>query len=64
MPVPFFHAAVVIDAGHRLRVTIAGAGTPHHDLYPNRNQANAPTIAVFGNRDHGSYVELPLMKAK
>jgi putative CocE/NonD family hydrolase len=56
--------ATLIDQGHRVRVTVAGADTPHHALYPNQNQANAPTITLFREREHGSYVELPMMRAK
>jgi len=54
--------ATVIDEGHRLRVTIAGADTPHHDRYP--KGGSAPTITIFRNREYGSYVELPMMKVK
>ena len=54
--------ATVIDEGHRLRVTVTGADTPHHDRYP--KSGTAPTITVFRSRDYGSYVELPMMKVK
>jgi putative CocE/NonD family hydrolase len=56
--------ATLIDQGHRVRVTITGADTPHHALYPNQNQANSPTITIFRDRQHGSFIELPMMKAK
>jgi putative CocE/NonD family hydrolase len=54
--------AIVIDEGHRLRVTVAGADSPHHDLYPSPRRA--PKITVFRDRAHSSYIELPMMKAR
>jgi putative CocE/NonD family hydrolase len=54
--------ATVIDEGHRLRVTITGADTPHHDRYP--KGGSAPTINVFRDREYGSFIELPMMKAR
>ncbi len=54
--------AIVIDEGHRLRIAIAGADGPHHDLYP--NPSKAPRVTVFRDRTHSSYIELPMMKVK
>jgi putative CocE/NonD family hydrolase len=54
--------ATLIDEGHRLRVTIAGADTPHHDRYP--KSGSPPTVTIFRDRDHGSFVELPMMRVK
>lgn len=54
--------AIFIDEGHRVRITVAGADTPHHDRYP--KGGSAPTITVYRDREHGSYLELPLMKVK
>jgi hypothetical protein len=42
---------IVIDEGHRLRVTVAGADSPHHDLFPSPRRA--PQIAMFRDRGHG-----------
>jgi predicted acyl esterase len=54
--------ATVIDRGHRVRVTITGADTPHHDRHP--KGGSTPTVSVYRNQESGSYVELPLMKVK
>ena len=54
--------AIVIDAGHRLRVTVAGADALNHALYPDRKGRKAPTIAIHRDASHRSYVELPMMK--
>jgi putative CocE/NonD family hydrolase len=56
--------AIVIDAGHRIRISIAGADALNHALYPDRKGRKAPTISIYRGAEHGSYVELPMMKAK
>ena len=55
--------AIVIDAGHRIRLTIAGADAGHHALYPDRRGRDAPTIRILRDRSHRSYVELPMAAA-
>ncbi len=54
--------AIVIDAGHRIRVTVAGADALNHALYPSRKGRKAPTIAIHRDTSHRSYVELPMMR--
>lgn len=53
--------AIVIDRGHRIRVTVAGADRLNHQRYPARKRAKAPRITVERNADHPSHVELPMM---
>jgi putative CocE/NonD family hydrolase len=50
--------AVVIDAGHRLRLTIAGADAANHAPYPDP-ESGAPTVSVYRNATYPSSVELP-----
>ena len=50
--------AIVIDTGHRLRVTISGADTDNHALYPDP-ETSAPTISIYRDSDHASSIELP-----
>lgn len=53
--------AIVIDEGHRLRVTITGADARNFQLHPDPNGEDAPTIEVLTGGDNGSYVELPIL---
>jgi putative CocE/NonD family hydrolase len=53
--------AIVIDKGHRLRVTIAGADARNFALHPDPEGKDAPTIEVLTGGDKGSYVELPML---
>jgi hypothetical protein len=55
--------ALVIDAGHRIRVTIAGADAANHALFPDP-AAGAPTISVYRDSTHASYIELPHFAAE
>lgn len=55
--------AVVIDAGHRIRVTIAGADVANHALFPGP-EAGAPTISVYRSKAHSSSIELPHFAAE
>lgn len=50
--------ALVIDAGHRIRLTITGADAANHALYPDP-EAGAPTISVYRDSMYASYIELP-----
>jgi putative CocE/NonD family hydrolase len=52
----------VIQAGHRLRVTITGADAANHELHPDP-AIGAPTITVHLGGEHASYVELPVFEA-
>ena len=53
--------AIVIDEGHRLRVTIAGADARNFQLHPDPTGEDAPTIEVITGGESGSYVELPVL---
>jgi putative CocE/NonD family hydrolase len=53
--------AIVIDEGHRLRVTIAGADARNFQLHPDPAGEDAPTIEVLTGGEHASYVELPIL---
>jgi putative CocE/NonD family hydrolase len=50
--------ATVIDQGHRIRVTVAGADHENFALYP-KPKNGRPTISIHRNRHYRSYVELP-----
>jgi predicted acyl esterase len=52
--------AIVIDAGHRLRVTVAGADRANYELWPDPEGVDAPTLTVHRGGEHASYVELPI----
>jgi hypothetical protein len=54
--------ALVIDKGHRIRVTIAGADAANYALFPDRKGREAPTISIHRSRDLGSCIELPIAK--
>ena len=53
--------AIVIDAGHRVRITITGADAANFALYPDPEGEEAPTIEVITGGPNGSYVELPIL---
>jgi predicted acyl esterase len=55
--------AIVIDRGHRIRVTVAGADQANHARYPRGKKKNAPTISIHRDSAHSSYIELPMSKA-
>ena len=51
----------IFDAGHRIRVTIMGAeannfATPQLDP--------APTVTIYRNAEHSSYIDLPIIPAQ
>ena len=50
--------AILIDAGHRIRVTVVGADADNHALYPDP-EAGSPTISIYRDEKYASYVELP-----
>ena len=52
--------AIVIDPGHRVRITIAGADAANFALYPDPEGKDAPKIEVITGGSSGSYVELPI----
>ncbi len=53
--------AIVIDAGHRLRLTIAGADAANFALYPDPQGKQAPTIQVHRGAEQGSHIILPVV---
>jgi len=54
--------AFVIDAGHRIRVTITGADAANHALYPDP-AGGAPTVTIHRDPQHASLIELPVAAA-
>ena len=52
--------AIVIDRGHRIRVTIAGADAANYASYPDVRGRDAPRISIHRNAAHLSRVELPV----
>ena len=55
--------AIVIDAGHRIRVTLTGADSANFAFHPDPEGEDAPTIRVLRGGERASYVELPVMAA-
>src|SRR5205814_9180354 len=53
--------SVLIRKGHRLRIAIAGADK---DSFARIPSAGTPTITVARNRQHGSWIELPIIERK
>lgn len=54
--------AAVIDAGHRLRLTIAGASPPDYEVFPDPTDFGAPVITVHRDRARPSLLRLPVCK--
>jgi hypothetical protein len=52
--------AIVIDKGHRLRITVTGADAANFALYPDAEGEDAPTVEVLRGGD-GSWIELPVL---
>ncbi len=52
--------AIVIDKGHRIRITITGADRRNFALYPDPSGQDAPTVEVLTGGLGSSYVELPV----
>jgi putative CocE/NonD family hydrolase len=50
----------IFDAGHRIRVTIMGADA---DTFATPQFDPAPTISIYHNAEHGSYIDLPIIPA-
>jgi hypothetical protein len=53
--------AITIDAGHRIRVTLAGADRANYELWPDIKGKDRPTITVHRGGDHASWIELPVV---
>lgn len=56
--------AATIDAGHRLRLTIAGADAANHALYPDPEGVDAPTVTIHRGGPLGSWLDLPLQRSR
>ena len=54
--------AIVLDAGHRIRVTVAGADARNYAPFPDGGEADAPRIEILLGGENGSYVELPVVE--
>ena len=54
--------AIVIDPGHRLRITVTGADIRNHALYPDPSGADMPTLSIHRGGELASYVELPVLE--
>ena len=52
-----YATSVRIDAGHRLRIAIAGHDASTFARIP---ESGTPTITVYRNEEHASFVELPM----
>ena len=55
--------AITIDEGHRLRLSIAGADTANHALYPDPEGTDAPTVTIHRGGDDGSWLDVPVNDA-
>ena len=53
--------AIIIDPGHRVRITVAGADAANFALHPDPEGQDAPTIEVITGGPNASYVELPIL---
>jgi putative CocE/NonD family hydrolase len=53
--------AIVIDAGHRIRLTVAGADRANYELWPDPNGKDRPTITIYRGGADASYLELPVV---
>ena len=53
--------AIVIDAGHRIRITLAGADRSNYELWPDPKGKDRPTITVHRGADNASYIEVPVL---
>jgi predicted acyl esterase len=53
--------AIVIDKGHRIRITLAGADRANYELWPDPKGKDRPTITVHRGGDDASYVEVPVL---
>ncbi|MEI9849897.1 MAG: CocE/NonD family hydrolase [Sphingomonas sp.] len=69
LAIPFFPTSNLFLAGHRIRVEVSSSNFPHFDVNPNSDwrQPDAPPQiahnAIHIDRDHASYIELPIIPA-
>jgi len=54
--------AIVIDKGHRLRVSVAGADVANYELFPDPRGEDAPTVMIYRGGNKSSYIELPYLQ--
>jgi predicted acyl esterase len=52
---------VLVDAGHRLRLTITGALARDFGLFPDPEGRDRPTITVLRDAAHPSRLEVPVV---
>ncbi len=68
--IPSFPTSNRFVAGHRIRIEVSSSNFPHFDVNPNidwREPGAVPQVArnsVFVDRDHASYVVLPIMPTR
>ena len=55
--------ANVFDAGHRIRVTVAGASATDFELYPDPGAGSAPTISVYRGEKFPSSIDIPVLSS-
>ncbi|MBD3253442.1 MAG: CocE/NonD family hydrolase [Candidatus Lokiarchaeota archaeon] len=55
----FLPTSVLIRKGHRIRIAIAGADKDTFNRYP---AEGIPTYTIERNRDHASYVDIPVIE--
>jgi len=53
--------AIVIDAGHRIRVTLTGADRGNYELWPDPKGKERPTLTIYRGGDKASWIELPVV---
>ena len=56
--------AIVLDAGHRIRITVAGADARNFALYPDPDDTEPPRFDLLRGGELGSYVELPVVEGE
>ena len=54
--------AIVLDAGHRIRITVTGADARNFESHPDPLGEDVPDIQVLTGGKSGSYVELPIIQ--
>jgi predicted acyl esterase len=69
LTIDLFPTSWVFKAGHRARVSIAGADWPTFEILPELSPKNAPAdsgniapvITVYRDREHPSHILLPII---
>lgn len=58
----FMGTSILIDEGHRLRVTITGADATNFAFHPDLNGVDAPAIKLHRGHVDGSHIVLPVVQ--